>query len=51
MSFNISIYARNLMELVSQEDLIDVCYKDLKDINNALNRDEELLKYITSAEY
>ncbi|MBR5340811.1 MAG: F0F1 ATP synthase subunit alpha [Erysipelotrichaceae bacterium] len=51
MSFNISIYAGNLMELVSQEDLIDTCYRDLKDINNALNRDEELLKYITSAEY
>ena len=50
MNVKISSYARRLMELVTQEDLIDVCYKDLKEINDEINSDEELLKFITSAD-
>ena len=50
MNVRISTYARRLMELVTQEDLIDVCYKDLKEINDEINSDEELLKFITSAD-
>ena len=50
MNVHISTYARRLMELVTQEDLIDVCYKDLKEINDEINSDEELLKFITSAD-
>jgi F-type H+-transporting ATPase subunit alpha len=39
------------MELMSQEDLVDICYEDLKDINDALNSDPELLQFITSADH
>ena len=41
MNVRISTYARRLMELVTQEDLIDVCYKDLKEINDEINSDED----------
>ena len=51
MSVRIRTYARSLMELMSQEDLVDICYEDLKDINDALNSDPELLQFITSADH
>ncbi|MBQ9424649.1 MAG: F0F1 ATP synthase subunit alpha [Erysipelotrichaceae bacterium] len=51
MSARIRTYARSLMELMSQEDLVDICYEDLKDINDALNSDPELLQFITSADH
>ena len=51
MSVRIRQYARSLLELMSQEDLVDICYEDLRSINDALNADPELLKYITSADH
>lgn len=51
MNVHISTYARRLMELVTQEDLIDVCFKDLMEINDELNANEELAKYIVSADH
>ena len=51
MSLKIRSYARNLMELASQEDTVDLFYRDLKRINNELNRDEELAKFIESDDF
>ena len=51
MNARIRTYARSLMELMSQEDLVDICYEDLKDINDRLNSDPELLQFITSADH
>ncbi len=51
MSTRIRTYARSLMELMSQEDLVDICYEDLKDINDRLNSDPELLAFLTSADH
>ena len=51
MNVNISSYARRLMELVTQEDLIDVCFQDLNEINDEINSNEELARYITSDAY
>ena len=51
MSVKIRSYARNLMELANQEGSVDECYREIKNINNELNRNEELAKYIVSAEY
>ena len=38
------------MELVTQEDLLDQCFKDLLEINDELNSNDELVKFITSAD-
>lgn len=51
MSVKIRSYARNLMELANQEGSVDECYREIKNINNELNRNEELAKYIVSAEH
>ncbi len=51
MNLSIRSYARNLMELANQEGSVDDCYRELKSINDELNRNEELTKYITSSEY
>ena len=51
MSLKIRSYARNLMELASQEDTVDLFYRDLKRINNELNRDEDLAKFIESDDF
>ena len=51
MNVNIPSYARRLMELVTQEDLIDVCFQDLNEINDEINSNEELARYITSDAY
>ncbi|MBQ2583350.1 MAG: F0F1 ATP synthase subunit alpha, partial [Erysipelotrichaceae bacterium] len=51
MNLSIRSYARNLMELANQEGSVDDCYRELKSINDELNRNEELAKYITSSEY
>ena len=51
MSVKIRSYARNLMELANQEGSVDECYREIKNINNELNRNEELAKYIVSTEH
>ena len=51
MNISIRSYARNLMELANQEGSVDDCYREIKSINDELNRNEELAKYITSSEY
>ena len=51
MNLSIRSYARNLMELANQEGSVDDCYRELKSINDELNRNEELAKYITSSEH
>ncbi len=50
MNISIRSYARNLMELANQEGSVDDCYREIKSINEELNRNEELAKYITSSE-
>ena len=49
MSLSIRTYARNLMELANQEGSVEDCYRELKSINDELNRNEELAKYISQA--
>ncbi len=51
MNVQIRSYARNLMELATQENMIDDCFRDLLDINGELNDNEELVRYITSDAY
>ena len=51
MNIQIRSYARNLMELATQENMIDDCFRDLLDINEELNDSEELVRYITSDAY
>lgn len=51
MNLEIRSYARNLMELANQEGSVDECYREIKNINNELNRNEELAKYIVSEDY
>ena len=48
MNVQIRTYAIGLMELVTQEELVDECYRDLRKINDALNYDEVLHRYIES---
>ncbi len=50
MNVHISSYAERLMELVTQEDLIDVSFNELSQINDAINADAELARFITSAD-
>ena len=51
MSLDIRAYAKNLIELANQEGEIDSCFDELKRINDEINRNEELAKYIVSSEY
>ena len=51
MNIRIRSYARNLMELATQENMIDDCFRDLLDINAELNANEELTRCITSDAY
>lgn len=51
MSLDIKNYARNLMELASQENEVDSCFTEINRINSELNRNEELSHYLVSAEY
>ena len=50
MKFDLKSYARNLMELANQEQSVDLCYSELKLINDEINRDDELAKMIVSGE-
>ncbi|MBR5755218.1 MAG: ATP synthase F1 subunit delta, partial [Erysipelotrichaceae bacterium] len=51
MSVDIKAYARNLMELANQEGQVELIYPEIKRINDELNKNDELLRYIDSAEY
>ncbi len=51
MSVDIKAYARNLMELANQEGQVDLLYPEIKRINDELNKNDVLLKYIDSPEY
>ena len=48
MNIRIRNYAIGLMELVTQEELVDDCFRDLRAINDALDADEQLADYIAS---
>ena len=51
MSVNINQYARNLMELANQEGQVELLFSEIKRINDELNKNEELVRYIDSADY
>ena len=51
MSLDIRSYAKNLIELANQEGEIDACFLEYKRINDELNKNEELAKYIVSSDY
>ena len=51
MSVEIKNYARSLMDLANQEGSVDEIYSEIKAINDELNRNEDLAKYIVSSEY
>ena len=51
MSVDIKTYARNLMELANQEGQVEMIYPEIKRINDELNKNDELLRYIDSPEY
>ena len=44
-------YARNLMELANQENMVEDCYSEIKAINDELNNNPELARYMVSADY
>ena len=44
-------YARNLMELANQENIVESCYSEIKAINDELNNNPELARYMVSADY
>ena len=44
-------YARNLMELANQENMVESCYSEIKAINDELNNNPELARYIVSSDY
>ena len=44
-------YARNLMELANQENMVESCYGEIKAINDELNNNPELARYIVSSDY
>ena len=44
-------YARNLMELANQENMVESCYSEIKAINDELNNNPELARYMVSADY
>ena len=51
MNVNVKNYARNLMELANQEGFVDQCYRELKAINEKLNTNEDLERYLLSTDY
>ena len=51
MNVNVRNYARNLMELANQEGYVDQCYREIKSINDEINRNDDLAKYLVSDEY
>jgi len=51
MNVNVRSYARNLMELAKQEGSVDHCYREIKSINDEINRNDELAKYLVSDDY
>ncbi|MBQ6559292.1 MAG: F0F1 ATP synthase subunit alpha [Erysipelotrichaceae bacterium] len=51
MSVDIKAYARNLMELANQEGQVDLIYPEIKRINDELNKNDVLLKYIDSPDH
>ena len=51
MSLSIRSYAQNLMELYNQENMVEIAFEDLKMINDELNVNEELFRYINSTDY
>ncbi|MBR5754985.1 MAG: ATP synthase F1 subunit delta, partial [Erysipelotrichaceae bacterium] len=51
MSLNINSYARNLMELANQEGQVELLFSEIKRINDELNRNDELLRYIDSVDH
>ena len=44
-------YARNLMELANQENMVESCYSEIKAINDELNNNPELARYMVSADH
>ncbi|MBP5280516.1 MAG: ATP synthase F1 subunit delta, partial [Erysipelotrichaceae bacterium] len=44
-------FARNLMELANQENMVEDCYSEIKAINDELNNNIELARYLTSADH
>lgn len=44
-------YARNLMELANQENMVESCYSEIKAINDEVNSNPELARYLVSADY
>ncbi len=44
-------YARNLMELANQENIVESCYSEIKAINDELNNNPELSRYLVSADH
>ena len=44
-------YARNLMELANQENMVEDCYSEIKAINDELNNNPELARSMVSADY
>lgn len=51
MNVNVRSYARNLMELAKQEGSVDLCYREIKSINDEINRNDDLAKYLVSDDY
>ena len=51
MSVNINQYARNLMELANQEGQVELLFSEIKRINDELNKNEELVRFIDSADH
>ena len=51
MNVNVRSYARNLMELANQEGSVDLCYREIKSINDEINRNDDLAKYLVSDDY
>ena len=44
-------FARNLMELANQENMVEDCYSEIKAINDDLNNNIELARYLTTADH
>ncbi|MBQ6125669.1 MAG: ATP synthase F1 subunit delta, partial [Erysipelotrichaceae bacterium] len=51
MSVKVDGYARNLMELANQEGQVELLFSEIKRINDELNRNAELSRYIDSSDY
>ena len=51
MSVKVDEHARSLMELANQEGLVELLFSEIKRINDELNRNAELSRYIDSSDY